>query len=152
MAAMPHAVCLLASPTCTIGAVLFQPGKLSVHTLLSWVWHVTNASHQQLASRQYAGSIYEASCLLGVALQNVADKGTSQCFTMPCRKAGKRFRVVVLDARPHHEGRALLRHLLAAGLCASYCLLNAAAYIFSEVTKVRPELRLRYQGRGWGQP
>ena len=50
---------------------------------------------------------------------------------------GKRFRVVVLDARPHNEGRALLRHLLEAGLCASYCLLNAAAYIMSEVTKVR---------------
>ena len=67
------------------------------------------------------------------------------------RQAGKRFRVVVLDARPHHEGRALLRHLLAAGLCASYALLNAAAYIFSEVTKVRLKLSstssIRVQGQ-----
>ena len=55
----------------------------------------------------------------------------------PSRQMGKRFRVVVLDARPHNEGRALLRHLLEAGLCASYCLLNAAAYIISEVTKAR---------------
>ena len=31
----------------------------------------------------------------------------------------------------------LLRNLLKAGLCASYCLLNAAAYIISEATKVR---------------
>ncbi len=58
-------------------------------------------------------------------------------FTLPSRQMGKRFRVVVLDARPHNEGRALLRALLEAGLCASYCLLNAAAYIISEVTKVR---------------
>ena len=45
--------------------------------------------------------------------------------------------MIVLDARPHQEGRVLLRNLLKAGLCASYCLLNAAAYIISEATKVR---------------
>ncbi len=62
-------------------------------------------------------------------------------FTSLSRQMGKRFRVVVLDARPHNEGRALLRCLLEAGLCASYCLLNAAAYIISEVTKVRGQPR-----------
>lgn len=50
--------------------------------------------------------------------------------------AGKRFRVVVLDARPELEGRITLQKLLAAGIPCSYVHLNAASYIIREVTKV----------------
>ena len=45
--------------------------------------------------------------------------------------------MVVLDSRPLLEGRSLLKRLLAAGLPATYCLLNALSYILKEVTKVR---------------
>lgn len=51
-------------------------------------------------------------------------------------RAGKRFRVVVMDARPELEGRLTLQKLLAAGIPCTYVHLNAASYIISEVTKV----------------
>ena len=41
-----------------------------------------------------------------------------------------------MDARPHLEGRALLRRLLSHGIACTYVLLNACSYIMSEVTKV----------------
>jgi translation initiation factor eIF-2B subunit delta len=49
---------------------------------------------------------------------------------------GKRFRVVVVDARPKLEGKVLLSRLVAAGLQCSYILLPAIGHVISEVTKV----------------
>ncbi|KXZ44027.1 hypothetical protein GPECTOR_75g751 [Gonium pectorale] len=51
-------------------------------------------------------------------------------------RAGKSFRVVVMDSRPEMEGRATLARLLAAGIPCTYVHLNAASYIIREVTKV----------------
>ncbi|GLI64185.1 hypothetical protein VaNZ11_007377 [Volvox africanus] len=51
-------------------------------------------------------------------------------------RAGKSFRVVVMDSRPELEGRATLARLLAAGIPCTYVHLNAASYIIREVTKV----------------
>ena len=42
---------------------------------------------------------------------------------------GKDFRVVVVDGRPHMQGRKLLQQLLRAGVPATYCLLNALTYV-----------------------
>ena len=44
------------------------------------------------------------------------------------RQAGVNFRAIVVDSRPHWEGRELLRKLLQHGISASYCLLNTLAY------------------------
>ena len=44
-------------------------------------------------------------------------------------QAGKRFVVVVVDARPGLEGRNMLRRLLAAGIACQYTLLNAASFV-----------------------
>ena len=35
-------------------------------------------------------------------------------------RAGKRFRVIVADGRPRFEGRAMARHMVAAGIECSY--------------------------------
>ncbi|GFR40016.1 hypothetical protein Agub_g551 [Astrephomene gubernaculifera] len=51
-------------------------------------------------------------------------------------RAGKSFRVVVMDSRPELEGRSTLARLLAAGIPCTYVHLNAASYIIREVTKV----------------
>ncbi|GIL72235.1 hypothetical protein Vretifemale_2614 [Volvox reticuliferus] len=51
-------------------------------------------------------------------------------------RAGKSFRVVVMDSRPELEGRATLARLMAAGIPCTYVHLNAASYIIREVTKV----------------
>lgn len=44
-------------------------------------------------------------------------------------QAGVRFRTVVVDGRPHCEGRKLLRKLLHHGIPATYCLLNSLSYV-----------------------
>lgn len=51
-------------------------------------------------------------------------------------EAGKSFRVVVADARPHLEGRASLEQLVEAGIPCTYVSLNAANYMMASVTKV----------------
>ena len=43
-------------------------------------------------------------------------------------QAGKEFRVVVADSRPHYEGRAMLSKLLAQGIPCTYLQLNALCY------------------------
>ncbi|KAJ4459474.1 putative Translation initiation factor eIF-2B subunit delta [Paratrimastix pyriformis] len=48
---------------------------------------------------------------------------------------GTRFRVVVVESHPHHEGRALLRDLPRT-LPVTYCLVGGLSYVMKEVTKV----------------
>ncbi|GAB4815322.1 hypothetical protein N2152v2_002368 [Parachlorella kessleri] len=49
---------------------------------------------------------------------------------------GRRFSVVVADARPHLEGRRLLRQLLSGGIPCEYLYLNALSFSLDRVTKV----------------
>ncbi|XP_031485954.1 uncharacterized protein LOC116254610 isoform X1 [Nymphaea colorata] len=49
---------------------------------------------------------------------------------------GKKFRVVVVDSRPKHEGQKLLRRLLAKGISCTYTHINAISYVMHEVTRV----------------
>lgn len=48
----------------------------------------------------------------------------------------KRFRVVIVDARPQLSGRKLLKRLCAHGIECSYTLLSGLSYVLAEVTKV----------------
>lgn len=52
-------------------------------------------------------------------------------------RAGKSFRVIIVDARPFFEGKRLLNELVDAGLSGrcTYVNLNALGYIIKEVTK-----------------
>ncbi|KAL4093002.1 hypothetical protein PRIC1_011991 [Phytophthora ramorum] len=45
-------------------------------------------------------------------------------------------RVIVVDSRPHYEGRKLVSVLANAGLQCTYLQINALSYIMREVTKV----------------
>lgn len=49
--------------------------------------------------------------------------------------AERRFRVVVVDGRPFHEGKALAEELVAAGISCDLVNINALAYMMREVTK-----------------
>ncbi|XP_055323565.1 translation initiation factor eIF-2B subunit delta isoform X2 [Sitodiplosis mosellana] len=51
-------------------------------------------------------------------------------------KKNKDFRVIVVDARPLHEGREMLRRLVAKNIKCTCVLINAAGFIMPEVTKV----------------
>lgn len=52
------------------------------------------------------------------------------------KELGRKFRVVVVDSRPLHEGRALIRVLSKRGIHCTYVMINAVGYIMREVTKV----------------
>lgn len=58
-------------------------------------------------------------------------------------KTKKRFRVIVVDARPHYEGKELLRRLVKAGLDCTYVLLPSLSYVMKGVKKVLARLTLR---------
>ncbi|EQC40775.1 hypothetical protein SDRG_01846 [Saprolegnia diclina VS20] len=47
-----------------------------------------------------------------------------------------KFRVIVVDSRPHFEGKKLLRALATHGLPCSYIHINALSYVMKQVTKV----------------
>ena len=49
---------------------------------------------------------------------------------------GVKFRVVVVDARPHLAGQTTLRRLVKAGIECTYVLLSSLSYIMRSVTKV----------------
>ncbi|GJP31376.1 hypothetical protein CLOM_g12016 [Closterium sp. NIES-68] len=50
--------------------------------------------------------------------------------------AGHVFRAIVVDSRPHLEGKEMVRRLLAGGISCLYLRLNAASYIMKDVTRV----------------
>lgn len=49
-------------------------------------------------------------------------------------KKSKNFRVIVVDARPWHEGREMLRRLVAKNIKCTCVLINAAGFIMPEVS------------------
>ncbi|XP_037073865.1 translation initiation factor eIF-2B subunit delta-like, partial [Pollicipes pollicipes] len=49
---------------------------------------------------------------------------------------GLRFHVVVVDSRPHLEGRGMLRMLLDAGVTCSYGMISAISHHMKQATKV----------------
>ncbi|KAL3687579.1 hypothetical protein R1sor_013888 [Riccia sorocarpa] len=59
-----------------------------------------------------------------------------EMILLKAHKLGKKFRVVVVDARPKLEGKKLLKKLLSEGLDCTYTHINAVSYIMQEVTRV----------------
>ncbi|KAH9492001.1 Eukaryotic translation initiation factor 2B, subunit 4 delta, 67kDa [Bulinus truncatus] len=51
-------------------------------------------------------------------------------------RAGKKFRVIVVEGRPRTEGKTMLRFLVRCGIPCSYTYIGSAVYAMSEVTKV----------------
>lgn len=49
------------------------------------------------------------------------------------KKSKRDFRVIVVDARPWHEGKEMLRRLVANNIKCTCVLINAAGFIMPEV-------------------
>lgn len=60
-------------------------------------------------------------------------------------QSGKRFRVVLADARPALEGRRTLKRLIAAGIPTTYILLNSLSCLISVRAPSFPPLSLPHQ-------
>ena len=65
--------------------------------------------------------------ILTYARSYVVEKGLIRAYN-----EGKKFKVVIVDARPHNEGKVLLNALSSncPELDLSYTLINSARYIF----------------------
>lgn len=51
-------------------------------------------------------------------------------------KDSLRFRVIVVDSRPDHEGQEMLKSLAMLGVNCTYVMINAISFIMPEVSKV----------------
>lgn len=52
-------------------------------------------------------------------------------------KRERNFRVIIVDARPWHEGREMLRRLVAKNIKCTCVLINAVGFIMPEVIDIR---------------
>lgn len=52
------------------------------------------------------------------------------------RDAELKFRVIVVDSRPDHEGQEMLKALTMLGISCTYVMINSISFIMPEVTKV----------------
>lgn len=59
-----------------------------------------------------------------------------QHILLEAKAAKRNFRVVVVDARPSHEGLELLRRLVANEISCTCVQINAVGFIMPQVTKV----------------
>jgi len=53
---------------------------------------------------------------------------------LAAKEHGKRFSVIIVDSRPMHEGKNLLRSLLAADIPCTYVLLSSVGSVLSSVS------------------
>ncbi|XP_058736551.1 uncharacterized protein LOC131608959 isoform X2 [Vicia villosa] len=72
----------------------------------------------------------------GDVLLTYGSSSAVEMILLHAHKLGKQFRVVVVDSRPSHRGKLLLRRLVEEGLSCTYTHINAVSYIMHEVTRV----------------
>lgn len=88
------------------------------------------------AGKSIADLAFDKICNGDVILTYARALMTGETLKAAARR-GKRFRVIVADARPFWEGKdSLLPELLSVGINCTYIHLNAIGYIMREVTKV----------------
>lgn len=59
-----------------------------------------------------------------------------QNILLEAKAAERSFRVVIVDARPHHEGLELLRRLVAKDINCTCVQINAVGFIMPEVATI----------------
>merc|ERR1719295_130195 len=106
--------------------------KKIIEAITDYVFRIETAD--KMISVEVIDRIKDGDVLLTFARSYVVEKSLIRAFN-----EGKRFKVVIVDARPHHEGKLLL-HALSTNCPAmdiSYTLINSASYVMSkEVNKV----------------
>lgn len=72
----------------------------------------------------------------GDVIMTYAKSSTVQRALVQAYEEGKKFRVIVVDSRPLHEGKHLATYLVNLGLDVKYCLINGLSHNIQDVTKV----------------
>jgi translation initiation factor eIF-2B subunit delta len=72
----------------------------------------------------------------GDVIMTYAKSSVVQNALVKASEGGKKFKVIVVDSRPLHEGKHLAAALIQLGIEVKYCLLNGLAHNIQDTTKV----------------
>jgi translation initiation factor eIF-2B subunit delta len=72
----------------------------------------------------------------GDVVVTYAKSSVVQKALINAHEQGKRFKVIVVDSRPLHEGRHLAEALVGLGMDVKYCLINGLTHNIRDATKV----------------
>ena len=72
----------------------------------------------------------------GDVIMTYAKSSIVQRALVKAHDDGKKFRVIVVDSRPLHEGKHLAAALIGLGIDVKYCLINGLSHNIQDVTKV----------------
>ena len=84
----------------------------------------------EVIAREAGGRIEDGDVILTYGKSSVVQK-----TLVEAKRAGRRFSVVVVDARPLFEGKNLVGMLVREGVKTQYCLLSGLADVVDDVTK-----------------
>jgi translation initiation factor eIF-2B subunit delta len=85
----------------------------------------------QIITRSAADKIEDGDVIMTYAKSSIVQKSLVQAHN-----DGKKFRVIVVDSRPLHEGKHLAAALVGLGMDVKYCLVNGMSHNIEDVTKV----------------
>ncbi|RDL39427.1 uncharacterized protein BP5553_03767 [Venustampulla echinocandica] len=72
----------------------------------------------------------------GDVILTYAKSSVIQRTLMTAHQEGRKFRVIVVDSRPLHEGKHLAAALVGIGIEVKYCLINGLSHNIQDATKV----------------
>jgi translation initiation factor eIF-2B subunit delta len=72
----------------------------------------------------------------GDVIMTYAKSSIVQRALVKAHEEGKKFRVIVVDSRPLHEGKHLAAALVGLGMDVKYCLINGLSHNIQDATKV----------------
>lgn len=90
---------------------------------------VTFADH--VIAKTAAERIRDGDVILTYAKSSIVQKAL-----VKAHEDGKKFRVIIVDSRPLHEGKHLAASLVQLGMDVKYCLTNGLAHNIQDATKV----------------
>lgn len=72
----------------------------------------------------------------GDVIMTYAKSSIVQRALVKAHEDGKKFRVIIVDSRPLHEGKHLAASLVVLGMDVKYCLINGLSHNVQDATKV----------------
>jgi translation initiation factor eIF-2B subunit delta len=85
----------------------------------------------QVIARSVADKIKDGDVIMTYAKSSIVQRALVRAH-----EEGKKFRVIIVDSRPLHEGKHLAAALVKIGMDVKYCLINGLSHNIQDVTKV----------------
>jgi len=85
----------------------------------------------QVIARSAADKIKDGDVIMTYAKSSIVQRAL-----VKAHEEGKKFRVIIVDSRPLHEGKHLAAALVQIGMDVKYCLINGLSHNIQDVTKV----------------